>query len=98
TPLASPWPQSIFVKHANYDCHGRDQLVKTHTRVKNAATAGAGREPCRVVVAGDSCVSEPTLTAILVRDERYHFDVWAHGSYDARQITETYTQSDKGNL
>ena len=72
-------------------------MVKTHTRVKNAATARAGREPCRVVVAGDSCISEPTLAAILVRDKRYHLDVWADGFYDARQITETYTQSDKGN-
>ena len=48
-------------------------------------------------MAGDSCISEPTLAAILVRDKRYHFDVWAHGFYDPRQITETYTQSDKGN-
>ena len=88
---------NIFVKHANYDCRGRHPFVKTHTRVKNAATAGAGREPCRVVVAGDSCISEPALAAILIRDKRYRFDVWAHGFYDARKITETYTQSDKGN-
>ncbi|PYI70027.1 MAG: hypothetical protein DMF08_12550 [Verrucomicrobia bacterium] len=79
-----------------YDCHGRDRLVKTHPRVKNAATAGAGREPCRVVVAGDSSISELTLAAILVRDKRYDFDVWAHGLYDARQVNEPYAQSDKG--
>jgi hypothetical protein len=54
--------------------------------VKNAATARAGREPCTVVVAGDSRISEPTLAAILVRDKRYHFDVWVDGFYDARQI------------
>ena len=71
-------------------------MVKTHTRVKNTATARVGREPCRAVVAGDSRISEPTLAAILVRDKRYHFDVWAHGFYDAGQITETYTQADKG--
>ena len=27
------------------------------------------------VVAGDSCISEPTSAEILVRDKRYHFDV-----------------------
>jgi hypothetical protein len=48
-------------------------------------------------VAGDSCTTEPPLAAIPIRDKRRHFDIWAHGFYDARQITETYTQSDKGN-
>jgi len=48
-------------------------------------------------VAGDSRISEPALAAILIRDKRYRFDVWAHGFYDARKITATYTQSDKGN-
>jgi len=56
--------------------------------VKNAATARAGREPCRVVLAGDSRISEPTLAAIPVRHKRYHFDVWVDGFYDARQIPE----------
>jgi hypothetical protein len=65
--------------------------------VKNAATTRAGTEPRWVVVVGDSCISEPTLAAILGRDKRYHFDVWAHGFYDAPQITEKSTQSDQGN-
>jgi len=54
-------------------------------------------EPGWVVVVGDSCISEPTLAVIFGRDKPYHFDVWAHGFYDARQMTETSTQSDQGN-
>ena len=52
---------------------------------------------CWVAVVGDSCISEPALAAILGRDKRYHFDVWSHGFYDARQITDTSIQSDEGN-
>jgi DNA-binding NarL/FixJ family response regulator len=41
---------------------------------------------CRVVVVGDTCVSEEGLAAILGRDKRYHVCGSAHGFYDAGEL------------
>jgi len=54
--------------------------------VKNGATARAGTEPCRVVVVGDTCVSEQGLAAIIGCDKRYQVCGSAHGFYDAAEL------------
>ena len=40
----------------------------------------------RVVVVGDTCVSEEGLAAIVGRDKRYHICGSAHGYYDAGEL------------
>lgn len=45
-----------------------------------------GKEPFRVVVVGDSCVSEAGLAAIVGHDKRYHICGGAHGFYDAGEL------------
>ena len=40
--------------------------------MKNGATARAGGEPCRVVVVGESCISEERVATTLARDKKYH--------------------------
>ena len=54
--------------------------------VKKSATAGAGAEPCRVVVVGDTCVSEEGMATIVGRDKRYHVCGGAYGFYDAGEL------------
>jgi DNA-binding NarL/FixJ family response regulator len=41
---------------------------------------------CRVVVVGDTCVSEEGMAAIVERDKRYHVCGGAHGFYDAGEL------------
>jgi two-component system response regulator NreC len=54
--------------------------------VKKSATVRVGAEPCRVVVVGDTCVSEQGLATIVGRDKRYHVCGGAHGFYDAGEL------------
>jgi len=41
---------------------------------------------CRIVVVGDTCVSEEGMAAIVERDKRYHVCGGAHGFYDAGEL------------
>ena len=54
--------------------------------MKSRATARAGTEPCRVVVVGDTCVSEQGMATIVGRDKRYRVCGGAHGFYDAGEL------------
>ena len=54
--------------------------------VKKRATVRAGAEPCRVVVVGDTCVSEQGMATIVGRDKRYSVCGGAHGFYDAGEL------------
>ena len=54
--------------------------------MKSPAKLGAEAKPRRVVVVGDTCVSEQGLAAIVGRDERYRVCGSAHGFYDAREL------------
>jgi DNA-binding NarL/FixJ family response regulator len=54
--------------------------------VKKGATARAGTAPCRIVVVGETYVDEQGMTAIVVRDKRYHVCGGAHGFYDAGEL------------
>jgi DNA-binding NarL/FixJ family response regulator len=54
--------------------------------IKKSVTARAIFALCRVVVVGDTCVSEEGLAAIVGRDKRYHVCGGAHGFYDAGEL------------
>ena len=54
--------------------------------MKKSATARALFALCRVVVVGDTCVSEEGMAAIVGRDKRYHVCGSAHGFYDAGEL------------
>jgi len=54
--------------------------------VKKSATARAIFALCRVVVVGDTCVSEAGMEAIVGRDKRYRICGGAHGFYDAGEL------------
>ena len=45
-----------------------------------------GTKPTRVVVVGDTCVSEEGMATIVGRDKRYHVCGGAHGFYDAGEL------------
>ena len=60
----------------------RTNLLKS-ADAKKSATVRAAVELCRIVVVGDSCISEEGVAAIVGRDERYHICGAAHGFYDA---------------
>ena len=61
-------------------------LLKVAHHVKNSAPVRAGTEPCRVVVVGDTCVSEQGMVTIVERDKRYHVCGSAHGFFDAGEL------------
>jgi DNA-binding NarL/FixJ family response regulator len=46
----------------------------------------SGVEPLRVVVVGDTCVSEAGMHTIVARDKRYRICGAAHGFYDAGEL------------
>ena len=50
----------------------------------------AGSGPPRVVVVGDTCVSETGLEAIVSRDKRYRICGGAHGFYDAGELVRKH--------
>ena len=61
-------------------------LYSRNLTMKSPTKLGAGAKPRRVVVVGDTCVSEQGLAAIVGRDERYRVCGSAHGFYDAREL------------
>ena len=92
-----------------YGCSHPDRFVKTQSRVKKSATGRAGREPCRVVVVEDTCVSEQGTTSIVERAKKYHVCGRSSALCDASelirnpqpdvialQIAGTLPQSDEG--
>ena len=54
--------------------------------MKKSATARALFALCRVVVVGDTCISEEGMAAIFGRDKRYHVCGSAHGFYDGGEL------------
>jgi len=57
---------------------------------RKSATARAGTESCRVVVVGDTVVSEQGMATIIGRDKRYRVCGGAHGFYDAGALIRKY--------
>jgi CheY-like chemotaxis protein len=64
----------------------RVDLLKLARPVKKSARGRAGIAPIRVVVAGDTCVSEQGMAVIVGCDDRYQVCGGAHGFYDAREL------------
>jgi DNA-binding NarL/FixJ family response regulator len=54
--------------------------------MKNSARVRTGAGPYRVVVVGDTCVSQEGMATIVGRDKRYHVCGGAHGFYDAGEL------------
>jgi len=54
--------------------------------VKKSTTARALFALCRVVVVGDTCISEEGVAAIVGREKRYQVCGHAHGFYDAGEL------------
>ena len=54
--------------------------------VKPVSSGRAASKPARVVVVGDTVVSEEGMAAIVGRDKRYHVCGSAHGFYDAGEL------------
>jgi DNA-binding NarL/FixJ family response regulator len=54
--------------------------------VKKSATVRALFALCRVVVVGDTCISEEGMATIIGRDKRYHVCGHAHGFCDAGEL------------
>ena len=54
--------------------------------MKNGARVRTGAGPHRVVVVGDTCVSQAGMATIVGRNKRYHVCGGAHGFYDAGEL------------
>jgi DNA-binding NarL/FixJ family response regulator len=54
--------------------------------MKKSATVRALFALCRVVVVGDSCISEEGIAAIVGRDKRYYICGSAHGFYEGSEL------------
>jgi DNA-binding NarL/FixJ family response regulator len=67
-----------------------DKLFKNGIGAKKSATVRALFALCRIVVLGDTCVSEEGMAAIVGRDRRYHVCGSAHGFYDAGKLIQKY--------
>src|SRR5713101_10015417 len=61
-------------------------ICQARPDMKSRATARAGTEPCRIVVVGDTCVSEQGMATIVGHDKRYYVCGGAHGFYDAGEL------------
>ena len=72
------------------NCRSPGELFKNGIAVKKSTTARALFALCRVVVVGDTCVSEEGMAAIVGRDKRYHVCGAAHGFYDAGELIRKY--------
>ena len=54
--------------------------------MKKSATTRALVALCRVLVVGDTCISEEGMAAIVGRDKRYHLCGSAHGFYEGCEL------------
>jgi len=61
-------------------------LLKLASPMKKTATARAVFALCRVMVVGDTCVSEQGMAAIVGRDKRYQVCGSAHGFFDVGEL------------
>jgi DNA-binding NarL/FixJ family response regulator len=65
-----------------------EEQVCPPAAVKSRAPARASREPCQVVVVGDTVVSEQGMAAIVGRDTRYCVCGTAHSFRDANEVIQ----------
>jgi len=64
--------------------------------VKSAAEEYAGKEPLRIVVVGDNCVSAKRMAAIVGGDKQCRICGGAHRLSIELQIAGEFLQSDEG--
>jgi two-component system, NarL family, response regulator NreC len=62
------------------------ELISGRLRMEKERESSRPHEPYRVVVVGDTCVSEAGMAAIVRRDKRYCVCGGAHGFYDAGEL------------
>ena len=65
---------------------GSDAVPMTRAGSSRGGSFGRLPKQARVVVVGDTCVSEEGMAAIVGRDKRYHVCGSAHGFYDASEL------------
>src|SRR4029453_16409022 len=65
-----------------------EEQVCLSAAVKSRASARAGREPCQVVVVGDTVVSEQGMATIVGRDTRYCVCGTAHSFRKANEVIQ----------
>lgn len=65
---------------------GSDTVPMARTAASRSGSSGRRPKQARVVVVGDTCVSEEGMAAIVRRDKRYHVCGGAHGFYDAGEL------------
>ena len=75
-----------FLRNRKLITIARARFIRTQRRVKHGSPVRAETEPCKVVVVGDTCVSEEGMAAIVGRDKRYHVCGRTHGFYDAGEL------------
>ena len=63
-----------------------EKLFKNGIGAKKRTTFRALFALCRIVVVGDTCVSEEGMATIVAREKRYHVCGSAHGFYDANKV------------
>src|SRR5437773_253019 len=69
---------------------GPDAVPMTRAGSSRGGSSRPLSEQARVVVVGDTCVSEEGMAAIVGRDKRYHVCGGAHGFYDASELIRQY--------
>src|SRR5207247_11365682 len=65
---------------------GFDAVLMTRAGSSRGGSSRPLSKQARVVVVGDTCVSEEGMAAIVGRDKRYHICGSAHGFYDAGEL------------
>src|SRR5947208_3323566 len=65
---------------------GPDAVSMTRAGSSRGGSSHPLSKQARVVVVGDTCVSEEGMAAIVGRDKRYHVCGGAHGFYDAGEL------------
>src|SRR6266404_2833613 len=65
---------------------GSDAVLMTRAGSSRGGSSRRLPKQARVVVVGDTCVSEEGLAAIVGRNKRYHVCGSAHGFYDAGEL------------
>src|SRR5207247_6031573 len=65
---------------------GFDAVLMTRAGSSRGGSSRPLSKQARVVVVGDTCVSEEGMAAIVGRDKRYHICGSAHGFYDVGEL------------
>ena len=67
-----------------------DRFIKSCITMKKGSPARVLFALCKVVVMGDTCISEEGMAAIVGRDKRYHICGSAHGFYKGCELIRNH--------